>query len=510
MRRLFLRLAEELLLPAFVATVSLDALGRWWWDRYDGIDAQIYAVVAALWQEGWIPYRDVYDFKPPMIYAVLRAGWSVWGTEPDSLRKAFVVLIAGGSLLSYLGLRLTGRAVAGVVAAVALLTLFVADPWRLPFHNTEMIAVAFAAAAFGCAAAHQGSARPAWAVATGAFLMLAFLGKQPAAFYALPLGLQLSLPPFRLDRAAVARFVAARAIYAALGCAIVLLPVLAYFAAHQALEPMWAALVEDGIRYTEFGVRTHYWWQSVMAGPAVYHLLEMYRVGAMWPFLVALAGLVVFTLWRPDRWCAVAWTWLIAAVLAIAIGPRAERHYVMFALPALAIGAGVVAEEFVRRIGAGRATEATRPVAGMAMAALLFATMWGSGYIPQRYRVRPDVVQVDPLEALGARIRAVARQGDTLEVVDERYMVFVDARLPPASPHFYRTSPNPLSQLSTDQRIEKRPTFLFLEAILRDRLELAPEGVGLRILRAEYEEWSRDELGSVYRRKSDGGAEPAR
>ncbi|MEY4700455.1 MAG: hypothetical protein RL326_642 [Pseudomonadota bacterium] len=41
-------------------------------DGFPNSDIIVYSIVAKLWNEGFIPYRDIADHKPPVMYIFLR------------------------------------------------------------------------------------------------------------------------------------------------------------------------------------------------------------------------------------------------------------------------------------------------------------------------------------------------------------------------------------------------------------------------------------------------------
>src|SRR4030095_3320838 len=155
------------------------------WTYYER-DPSIYASIARYWQEGLIPYRDVWEFKPPLIFVALRTGFALWGYEAESLRRVLLILTTVGALALYFGLRRARCLIAAPVASLGLMTQVVVNPWGLPLQNTESLVVAFAALAIGCAAAHQRTPRWWWAVLAGVSLGLATTGKQPAALLEIP------------------------------------------------------------------------------------------------------------------------------------------------------------------------------------------------------------------------------------------------------------------------------------------------------------------------------------
>ncbi len=167
--------AAELLYPILVLAIVVHAASGVVWREYEGRDIKIYATIARFWQDGFIPYRDLYDFKPPLILIALRVGYSLWGYEAESLRRVVLMLTAAGSLLTYTGLRKAGALLAAPLAALGLMTLVIADPWRVVSQNTELLTAVFGAAAFGCAAAYQQAERWWWALGSGACVALAAL-----------------------------------------------------------------------------------------------------------------------------------------------------------------------------------------------------------------------------------------------------------------------------------------------------------------------------------------------
>jgi hypothetical protein len=105
--------------------------------------------------------------------------------------------------------------------------------------NTELLAVAFGAAAFGCAAGHQRSERWWWAVGSSICVGLATLGKQPAVLWALPVGVQVCLSGPRRNWWTGAR----GALLLATGFNAVLVCAVGYFAWHGAARSLYQAVI---------------------------------------------------------------------------------------------------------------------------------------------------------------------------------------------------------------------------------------------------------------------------
>ena len=92
-----------------------------------GRDQGIFAVVAETILRGGAPYRDAWDFKPPMIYFVYAAARFVFGSSTAAIRVVeAVALLSLVPAFATLSRRFLGDWRAGVAAAtVALSVTFV-------------------------------------------------------------------------------------------------------------------------------------------------------------------------------------------------------------------------------------------------------------------------------------------------------------------------------------------------------------------------------------------------
>ncbi len=500
--------------PTLLLAILVDCTRHVEWIAY-GRDPAIYASIARFWQDGLVPYRDVWEFKLPLIFVALRTGFALWGYDPESLRRVFLLATWLGALAMYLGLRRARCLIAAPVAALGLMTLVVANVWALPLQNTESLVVAFAACAIGCAAAHQGGPRWWWALLTGASLGLATAGKQPAALFALPLGMQLCLWGAPDGWRGRAGYVAQRALLGMGGFGIVAGAFALYFAHRDALGAAYQAVVVDGGRYAS----ALDWLRPTALEPplgrrippAVRQLLTptpewpYVHGGQMWPYLGAVAVLALRTLWRPTRWVATAWAWLLAAALAVLLGPYAENHYLVMALPALALAAGIAGElcwPAAAPLRCGRPT--MRLLGGLLIAAILFGPAWRVGYMPRRSQ-GPGIDLIEQeARRLGEQIRAAAQPGDRLFVGDEPLQIYLYAGVPPASRFIYWNAPNPNAIAERRAAVQREPTFFFIPAVAeRQRQALLVERPGAPDPMAErYERWLTSPVGNVYRRRA--------
>ncbi len=505
-------LAVEALCPLILLAILLDSTSRVEWINYQR-DPAIYASIARFWQDGLIPYRDVWEFKPPLIFVALRAGFAVWGYEPESLRRVLMILTWLGAFSMYLGLRRARCLIAAPIASLGLMTLMVVNPWGLPWQNTEALVVAFGACAIGCAAAHQRDARWWWAVLTGTSLGLATAGKQPAALFAIPLGMQLGLWGMPVGWRARIWYVVQRALLGAIGFAIVVAAFALYFASHDALAAFYNAVFVDGARYsqdfslawlhpTTLAQRIPPGFKRFLTLSATFPFVDF---GQMWPFAGAVGCLALLTVLRPSRWAATLWTWLAASSLAVLAGPYGENHYLVMSLPALALAVGIVCELCSTVVAPFRGgSDALRLVSGLVIAAILYGSAWRESYLPRRSQgPGVDVIEAEA-QRLGLAIRAAARPGDRLFVGDEPLQIYLYAGVPPASRFIYWNAPNDNAIAERAEALRREPTFVFLtRAAEQDRqARLAHQPSEPDPLEQRYERWATSPVGVVFRRRS--------
>ncbi len=69
------------------------------------------AYVARAWNNGQLPYRDIFHEKPPGIYLAYRAGWAVFGDSPTStMLMGACCSAASSALVAVMGAQLFGPA----------------------------------------------------------------------------------------------------------------------------------------------------------------------------------------------------------------------------------------------------------------------------------------------------------------------------------------------------------------------------------------------------------------
>jgi hypothetical protein len=228
-----------------------------------GRDQGIYAVVGKGLLRGEVPYRDLWDFKPPGIFLVFALAHALFGPGMQAVRVlealSFASLLWAFAIFSR---RHVGSAVAGLVGGAFAVLAHV----QLEFWNTAQpssFAAVLVAWALVCATWEPGAAprhaslrlAAAW-LATGLLYACAALLKPPLGG-----GIAVSaavIATRRRRQAPLARPAAAALrplLFLAAGALLPVLLVLGWFAACGALGDMYEALLVFTPRYTALGLR---------------------------------------------------------------------------------------------------------------------------------------------------------------------------------------------------------------------------------------------------------------
>ncbi len=320
-------------------------------------DEGAYAVIAREWLRGSVLYRDLFDHKPPLTFAVFALAPALADDPVVAVRRlATLYLLASGLALAALGRRLYGRWI-----GLAAFALWVGYGSSLRFQgltfNTE--AVMALPALLGCLCAAKGmcGGRGVWFCLAGICVGLAALAKPVGAALLLP----LLLGPLLAADAAGARL---RGMAPALGgAALPLLLFTGYLWRAGALPAAWEALVAYNRLYAAESAAGG--WDPRGLWPVWQPMLALLLPGA-----AGLAASMLRPAGRtPEHAITALWG---GALLVTAIASlRGYPHYYLAAVPFFclwaAAGAALAAEALAR---AGRGW-LTAPVALLLLGTLL-------------------------------------------------------------------------------------------------------------------------------------------
>ena len=295
-----------------------------------GLDASLFMYIGAGINRGQVPYRDLWENKPPLVFfldalGLWLAGGSTWGVWFFDLAAWMLSVV----LLFLLLRKEVGRA--GLFFALASFVL------NLPVifgagNMTEEFALPCQLAGLYFFTRLEREGRHPWpAFWLGVTFALSFLLKQTT------IGVWIALAGYLfLSRILVHKPIKVYVIlWASAGAALVAGAVLAYFAAHQALYYLWDVAFRFNYYYTRASIASHI--------AAVYILLSRWSLlSSMFPvsLLAWLAGLVYL---RRVGWGKMPLLLLVSMLdfpiecLMLGVSVSTYTHYLVSMLPAVAI-----------------------------------------------------------------------------------------------------------------------------------------------------------------------------
>lgn len=320
-----LRISPRALFLLPLATYTIPLL----WIPFEG-DESVYAAVAREMLDGRVPYRDIFDHKPPIIYAWYALSFALFGEFEFAPRLVAGVQLCGATACLFA----IARAMFSERRAYLLAALFAVSTGSVLARfnaNTEVFALlpATAALALMVSRARRFDARPAFAAG---FLIGWAIWTRPLF---LPAGVSLGL---WLIFEGIQHRQALPALSYTLGCIATVPLVVAPFAAVGALEPFRYAVFEyQRFYFNEYdGYR---WIFLITAVPRA--------VVGLAPLLVAayfgLSGAL-----RTRRWneaTRVVLVWSAGALVGQFLSGRFYPHYLAVMLPSLVLCAGFLPED---------------------------------------------------------------------------------------------------------------------------------------------------------------------
>ena len=323
-----------------------------------GLDQGLFACFGRWLRDGWLPYRDLFDSKPPLHLYTWVLAWA--GGSPASAWAFEALWLAATCALAFAVARRWWGSWAGLAAAalvfVGLWTPGFGGYWSR-LQAEELLVLPELAAAWFAIAAMQ---RPRAAILCGVCVGLVGLYKVPALAVG---GAWIALWLAGLPRREALRLVG----LAAIGALVPWLVASAWFAAHGA----FGVFVDSVFVYQRHWIR--------MIDPPWSDVVHQFVATAeheLAPFLVA-AAVGIALAWRTERAraiCLVAW--IVLAAIAVVLQRQLAGYHFLLLVPGLAFAAahGIVA------LAARRTPLA---LALLAAIALLFArdgADWVRGY----------------------------------------------------------------------------------------------------------------------------------
>jgi hypothetical protein len=373
--------------------------------RVPSEDAGVFFYAARDLLSGGVPYRDVWDHKPPLVYAIDAVGLLVAG--PLGVWLLQLVALAGAALLLMRAMRPWFSVIPAAFGTLALLLasprLFLEDGTQTSF--VELFALPLQAAAFAIVAS-----RPEvrfgrrGAVALGALAGLAVLLKPTLVGTWVAIAIVLI---WRERRRALVPLLAMAA-----GGGAVLALVVVYFAARGALGDLVEQVVRYNLAYSSFTPLA----ERLSAIPEG---LRLVSTSGLAPLALAAAA---YALWRRVMPPVVVVALVALPIeLLLATSGRAYHYYFLAWLPSMAVLAGYAACETMRALMRERA------LAAIAIAVVLMTVQ------PVRLVARLTGIRDDGMARAAAAYVVARTTPDDFVLVwgsDAEVLVLADRRSP--------------------------------------------------------------------------------
>lgn len=314
-----------------------------------------YAYFAQRLLHGDLPYRDMFNQKPPGTFLAYLPPVKLFGTSVAAIHVTMYLWTAAAAVFVYLiGRRLAGRlAAACSVLFFALLTI---EPtWLATAANTEQFLLLPMAASVWCAMRAVESRRRLWWLGCGALAMAACAFKQVAATHFVFLAGYGLASWWREKPRRPASAAALDAAATLTGAAAAAALTLGSFEARGILPDFLDAVLWHNVQYAST--------MTLSAGLAALRWELRSQAAALWPFWLA-ATLAVFDLRRSSRRITGFLAGLLlTAAAGASVGLYFRAHYFVQLAVALALAAGVGAARL--SLLAGETSATRRKLAGV-------------------------------------------------------------------------------------------------------------------------------------------------
>ncbi len=401
----------------------------------DPSDAYRYAYVGAKWIDGMLPYRDLFENKPPAIYALNALAFAISRPHHWFVLYVFEVLLGLLTIVCLAGMirRWVGHPydyVAGVVAATLTFGLRFAYTGNM----TEGCQVAWVVAGLWLITVPGATRSAGWYLAGGFLIGLGSLFKPPGLAAAIAVVLWLGteclagrVPPRRA---------LLRTCLLTIGLAAPWLLASGGFALYGLTGEML---------YASLAYNRHYGQEMWQTRGAAWIILESYQ--QLWVALpvLAAAGYAALPLLRPSRllgreesgpnWRLLAILWMLGDLAGALAGGRCYQHYfVPLMISATAVSSFVMADAGRSLAGLSKA----HPVGRIGLSVLLVwvALLIGRDAVHGVSVLRSggESPETQGRSDLAREARRLAKPGDTLFTWGSAAYFFYEAWLDPIYP----------------------------------------------------------------------------
>ncbi len=398
-------------------------------------DEGVYATIAEGMLKGQVPYRDLFDNKPPIVFVWYALSFLMFGEDVAAPRIIAAVLLSFTTLSLFAQVRMLFPRGVAYLAAI-FFALSTGLPYVALHANTEAYLLFPLVTSLLSFTMGIRSRRPGWFLLSGVLGGLAIMTKQVAFWNLFALAGVAIWWRWRAAGGGWKAFLPAAYLFAgsAIAVAVVALP----FAYSGALDDFFYANLSYNYKYVGILSSAH-------------HLFILKRTFLFFLFFSAVAaplvigaivGLLTLLRIRKSRGYYLFMAWALACALGVATGGRFYPHYFLEILPALAVLTAIVTYDRFRN-------RRFRPVPKLALlAAAIFVgvslTTSALLYFAPRgteQRFSNDVYHQKQWEEasqqLGAYIAARTEPEDRIFNYGVESQLYFYADRLPAAPYFY-------------------------------------------------------------------------
>jgi 4-amino-4-deoxy-L-arabinose transferase-like glycosyltransferase len=394
-------------------------------------DEGVYATIAQGILDGKVPYRDLFDNKPPLVYAWYAVSFTLFGESVFAPRILAALALSLTAVLLYQQARLALPKGAAYTAAI-LFAISTGLPWVALHANTEAYLLLPLVASLLAFTRGMKDGKLGWFLAAGLLAGLAMMTKQVAMWNLLALAMVTLVwqhKTYGMNWRAVAPV-----FWLFTGTLISLAAVALPFALTGSLDDFLYA----NLSYNWVYVRLITWAERLEYMGAIIFFLAVAA-----PFVAgAAAGLVVIFRRRAQAMDYVLILWAIASAIGVASGGRFFPHYFLQLMPSLAVLTGIVIYD---RFANGGHQTLSRPAWIVATALIVISVGTTTVvYLAPRQAEQQIVEQVYfqkewevSSQELGAYLKDRTGPNDLIFNYGRESQVYFYADRQPAIPYFY-------------------------------------------------------------------------
>lgn len=307
---------KQVLLSLFLITLFIRF--PFFFRDYIDRDESTFILLGQSWVDGFLPYTQLWDLKPPLTFAFFASIISIFGKSFIAIRFTGTLLVAVAAFFTYkISSKITSRKVAfwAATSCVALLSLF----GSLQGVMSEHICMAFFTPALYLLVSKH---RSGWFLLAGILMGVTIMVKLNMAYPVLIIGLYYSFEAVKKKKTIWLWYM----LLFGLGILIVILTTIAPY------------YIQDN---------TLVWWKSVVLAPVEYTAARRYPIIKLAPYFLVVAGFFFFS-WKKkyldfkDKTVFLLIITVIGVLFSFLKGGRVNGHYLIQLHPMFIILVAVV------------------------------------------------------------------------------------------------------------------------------------------------------------------------